>query len=156
MSATSSPSSRRIRARTPSRSRFEKRSSIRVALLAALVSGVWLSAAGFAFDERPLLGIGLAITALAVGALTLNLISSERERHEQIRETLAGQASFLESLVESLHAIAATAEPGEILEVTRDEAERLFGARAVVLPRGESRPPAPAESVAVISFEGAA
>jgi signal transduction histidine kinase len=133
--------------------RFEKRSSIRAALLALLVGGVWLAAAGFAFDTRAILGTGLAITALSAGALTLNLIASERERHEQIRETLAGQASFLESLVETMSAIASAHEPNEILEVTRRESERLFGARAALLAPGESRPAAPAESVAVIALQ---
>jgi signal transduction histidine kinase len=133
--------------------RFEKRSSIRAALLALLVGGVWLAAAGFAFDTRAILGTGLAITALSAGALTLNLIASERERHEQIRESLAGQASFLESLVESMSAIASATDPDGILEVTRRESERLFGARASLLAPGESRPAAPAESVAVIALE---
>jgi signal transduction histidine kinase len=133
--------------------RFEKRSSIRAALLALLVGGVWLAAAGFAFDTRAILGTGLAITALSAGALTLNLIANERERHEQIRESLAGQASFLESLVESMSAIASASDPDGILEVARRESERLFDARASLLASGESRPAAPAESVAVIALE---
>jgi two-component system sensor histidine kinase UhpB len=101
------------------------------------VGGIWLSAAGFAVDGRALLGVGLAITALSAGALTLNLIASERRRHERIRESLATQASFLESLVESMSAIAATTDPDEILEVTRREAERLFGARVSLVPPGQ-------------------
>ena len=117
------------------------------------MGGVWFAAAGFAFDTRTVLGIGLAITALSAGALTLNLIATERQRHEQIRESLAGQASFLESLVESMSAIASVSDPDEILEVTRRESERLFGARASLLAPGESRPAAPAESVAVIALE---
>src|SRR5918995_3171641 len=113
MSATSSRSSRRTPARMRSRLRSARRSSIRAALLAALVGGIWLSAAGFAIDERALLGTGLAITALSAGVLTLTLIASERQRHERIRESLASQASFLESLVESMSAVAAATDPAE-------------------------------------------
>jgi signal transduction histidine kinase len=133
-----------------SRLRFEKQSSIRAALLAVLVGGVWFSAGGFAVDERALLGAGLVLSALSAGGLALHLISSERQRHERIQEALASQASFLESLVESMQAIAATNDPDEILEITRREAERLFGARVALLDPGESRPSAPAENVALI------
>jgi signal transduction histidine kinase len=133
-----------------SRLRFEKQSSTRAALLAALVGGVWLSAGGFAVDERLLLGAGLVLTALSAGALALHLIASERRRHERIQEALATQASFLESLIESMSAIASTSEPSEILELTRREAERLFGARAALLEPGEQRTAAPAENIAVI------
>jgi signal transduction histidine kinase len=130
-----------------SRLRFEKQSSIRAALLAVLVGGVWFSTAGFAIDERPLLGVGLVLSALGAGGLALNLISSERQRHERVEEELAGQANFLESFVE---AIASTNDRGEILEITRREAERLFGARAALLEPGERRRSAPAENVALI------
>lgn len=133
-----------------SRLRFEKQSSIRAALLAVLVGGVWFSAGGFAVDERALLGTGLVLSALSAGGLALQLISSERQRHERIQEALAGQASFLESLVESMQAIASTNDPDRILEITRSEAERLFGARVALLDPGESRPAAPAENVALI------
>jgi signal transduction histidine kinase len=133
-----------------SRLRFEKRSSTRAALLAVLVGGVWFSAAGFAVDERALLGVGLILSALSAGGLAINLISSERERHGRAEEALASQASFLESLVESMQAIASTHDPAEILELTRSEAERLFGARVALLAPGEQRPAAPAENVALI------
>jgi signal transduction histidine kinase len=133
--------------------RFEKQSSIRAALLAALVGGVWFSAAGFAVDERPLLGAGLVLSALSAGGLALHLISSERQRHVRVEEELAGQASFLESLVESMHAIASTSDRADVLETTRREAERLFGARAALLEPGEQRSVAPAESVAVIPLK---
>jgi signal transduction histidine kinase len=133
-----------------SRLRFEKQSSTRAALLAALVGGVWLSAGGFAVDEQLLLGGGLVLTALSAGALALHLIASERRRHERVQEALAGQASFLESLVESMSAIASTSDPDEILELTRREAERLFGARAALLAPGEQRGAAPAENIALV------
>jgi two-component system sensor histidine kinase UhpB len=132
--------------------RFERQSSIRAGLLAALVGGIWLAAAGFAVDGRALLGAGLAVTALSAGALTLNLISTERRRHERIQESLASQASFLESLVESMSAIAATTDPEEILEVTRREAERLFGARASLVRPGEQPRRTLRTDVAVIAL----
>ena len=62
--------------------------------------------AGSPSTSGALLGVGLVITALSAGALALHLIASERRRHERIQETLASQASFLESLVESMSAIA--------------------------------------------------
>ena len=48
-----------------------------------------------------------------------------------------------------MHAIAGTNDPGEILEVTRREAERLFGASASLLPPGEP-PGGPLRTVVVI------
>lgn len=133
-----------------SRLRFEKQSSIRAGLLAVLVGGVWFSAGGFAVDERALLGVGLVLSALSAGGLALHLISSERQRHGRVEEALASQASFLESLVESMQAIASTVDLAEILELTRSEAERLFGGRAALLEPGENRRTAPAENVALI------
>jgi signal transduction histidine kinase len=130
--------------------RFAKPSSINAALLAALFGGVWFSAIGFALDERSFLGAGLIMSGLSVGALTLHLVTTERRRHELIEGELATQASFLESLVESMSVIASTVDPDEILAVTLREAERLFRARASLLPPNESRAAAPAENVVVI------
>jgi signal transduction histidine kinase len=73
----------------------------------------------------------------AAVALALFLISGERERHERAEGELAAQASFLESLVESMRAIAGTTESRAILEQARAEAERLFGARARLLSAEE-------------------
>lgn len=130
--------------------RFAKPSSINAALLAALFGGVWFSAVGFALDERSFLGAGLMMSGLAVGALTLHLVTTERRRHERIESELASQATFLESLVESMSAIASTLDPDEILRLTEREAERLFGARALLLRPGENREAAPAENIAVV------
>jgi signal transduction histidine kinase len=82
--------------------------------------------------------VGVSIAA-GVGVLLLwHLLASERRRHEVAEEELAGQASFLESLVESFRAIASTLEVEQILAVTRSEAERLFAARASLLEPGEA------------------
>ena len=48
-------------------------------------------------------------------------------------EPAAAQPHFLESLVESMGAIAATPRPEAVLEQARSEAERLFGARAEIV-----------------------
>ena len=79
------------------------------------------------------------IIAGGVGVLILwQLLASERRRHEVVEEELAGQASFLESLVTSFRTIASTLEVEQILNLTRSEAERLFGARASLLEPGET------------------
>src|SRR5438445_1075344 len=54
---------------------------------------------------------------------------------------------FLESLVETMGSIAGGSE---VLERTRQEAERLFEARALLLPPGERPRRAPAENAMVI------
>ena len=61
------------------------------------------------------------------------------------RGELVAQATFLDSLVESMGTIAQTREAAEILERTRREAERIFRARAQMLPPGEKPQAAPAE-----------
>jgi signal transduction histidine kinase len=96
--------------------------------------------------ESALIGVGVA--GLAAVLLVAHLLVSERRRHEVVEEELVGQAHFLESLVESFGAIAGAAEVDEILDLTRSEAERLFGARAVILQPGEERRHGPAESEA--------
>lgn len=93
--------------------------------------------------EAALIGVGVA--GLAGVLIVGNLLVSERRRHEVVEEELAGQASFLESLVESFGAIASTLEVDQILELTRSEGERLFRARAGVLRPGEERHTGPAE-----------
>lgn len=81
-----------------------------------------------------LLGALRLLAAIAAAALVaIYLILSQRARHQQIEEELAGQATFLESLIESMHAIAARGGPWVVLERARVEAERLFGAQARLL-----------------------
>jgi signal transduction histidine kinase len=82
--------------------------------------------------------VGVSIAG-GVGVLILGqLLVSERRRHEVVEEELAGQASFLESLVASFGTIASTLEVEHILGLTRAEAERLFAARASLLEPGEA------------------
>ncbi len=85
---------------------------------------------------------GAAALALAIPAallLVVDVIRSERRRHALAEQELAREAASLESLVSSLGALAATPEPREIAELARHEAERLFEARAELVPPGGAR-----------------
>jgi signal transduction histidine kinase len=131
--------------------RFAKRSSTRAGLLVAAVAAAAIVAVfGLALDEPWLAFGGLGGAIIAAAGFALLLIVSERRRHELAEEVLAAQASFLESLVESMGAIASTLDADQILEQTRREADRLFGASASILAPGESRRAAPAEHAVVI------
>jgi signal transduction histidine kinase len=139
-----------------SRSRFASRSSINhrglgsALLVAALVASVAVAAAGFAVDEERLLAAGLAVAVLAAGALALSVLETERRRHLAAEQELAGEARLLEALVESIGTVTAPLDPDEILERARGEAERLFDARVVLLPPGETRRTAPADNAVVL------
>ena len=79
------------------------------------------------------------IIAGVVGVLILGqLLATERRRHAVAERELAGQASFLESLMASFRTIASTLEVEQILGLTRSEAERLFAARASLMGPGEA------------------
>ena len=98
---------------------------------AAIVSlvGLAIGSSGLAFA-----GLGVAIVGAA--AFALHLIVTERRRHEVEKEELSAQSSFLESLVESMGRIAAAHDPDDVLERTRRESKKLFGAKAAILPPG--------------------
>jgi signal transduction histidine kinase len=149
----------------PLRLRFATRSSIRrrlggaglgdararAALFVALVAAAALEAViGVAIGSRWLSLAGLAVAIVAAAGFALNLIVTERRRHEVAEEELTAQSSFLESLIESMGSIAATLDPDELLERTRREAKELFGAKATILAPGESEKASPAESSAVL------
>ena len=86
-----------------------------------------------------LLGALRLLAAMSAAALVaIYLILTQRERHQRIEEELAGQATFLESLIESMHAIATRSGRSSVLERARAEAERLFDAQARMLAPGES------------------
>jgi two-component system sensor histidine kinase UhpB len=121
--------------------RFARPSSIRTALLTAAVLLAAAAVALAVFSSLEPLALAALVTALAAAAaLALYLISAERSRHERVEDQLAAQATFLESLVESMGAIAATLDPGQVLEQARREAEQLFGARGRLLPPGDDAP----------------
>jgi signal transduction histidine kinase len=115
----------------PSRSRFASRSSTRSAgvLAAATVAAAVVGAAGWATGLFWLAATGLVLATALAGAFAVYLIVSERRRHEYAEDELQEQASFLESLVESIAAVSAPLEAHEIIERTCDEAKRLFDAR---------------------------
>jgi signal transduction histidine kinase len=130
------------------RLRFATRSSISRAAVAvaAVVGCAVLAVLGLATGTDWLAWAGLAGAVAAAGALaSLLLLFAERRRHEVIEGELAATATFLESLVESMGTIAQTRAAEEILEQTRREAERLFHARAQIVPPGSAPQPAPGE-----------
>jgi signal transduction histidine kinase len=122
--------------------RFAKPSSIRSALLGAAVVLAGAAVVLAVFSSLDPLSLAAHVTALAAAAsLALYLLVGERSRHERIEDALATQATFLESLVESMGAIASRVDPRQVLEQARTEAEQLFGARGTLLPPGEDASP---------------
>jgi signal transduction histidine kinase len=130
-----------------SRSLFASRSSISGrafhrnlpgVLVAATVVCAIVGAIGWAADQTTLAGAGLIAATAFAGAFAVYLIVSERRRHETVEDELAAQASFLESLVESIAAVSSPLDPDEIVERACDEAKRLFDARSArLVPTGE-------------------
>src|SRR6266568_1596431 len=148
MSATSSPSSRRTRGRKRLRLRFAKRSSTRAGLLVlAFAAAAVLAVVALAVGNRVLTFTGLAVSISLGGVVAAYLVVTERRRHEAAERELTSEARFLESLVETMGSIAGGAE---VLEQTRQEAERLFEARALLLAPAERPRQAPAENAIVI------
>jgi signal transduction histidine kinase len=117
--------------------RFASRSSTRSALLVAAALLGTVAAILYASSGVTLLGALRLVAAIAAASLVaVYLILAQRDRHQRIEEELAGQASFLESLIESMHAIAARGGPSAVLERACEEAERLFRAEAKLLEPG--------------------
>jgi signal transduction histidine kinase len=126
--------------------RFATRLSIRVApAVGAVIAFAVVAVIGVAIGVAWLAWIGLAGAVAAAALLAFSLLLfAERRRHRVAEGELVAHASFLESLVESMGTIAQTSEAVEILEQTRREAERIFRARAQILPPGvqpETAPP---------------
>jgi signal transduction histidine kinase len=128
--------------------RFAKRSSTRAGLLVvAFAAAAVLVVVALAVGSGVLTFIGLAFAIALAGLLAAYLIVAERRRHEAAERELTSEARFLESLVETMGAIAGSPD---VLERTREEAERLFEARARLLGPGERQQAAPAENAIVI------
>jgi signal transduction histidine kinase len=115
-------------------------------LVAVVALAASVSVLGLAVGSGGVATTALAVAILGAAAFAFHLIVTERRRHEVAEEELTAQSSFLEALIESLGSIAATLDPDQVLERTRREAERLFGAKATLLGPGE----AAAESVVVL------
>jgi signal transduction histidine kinase len=130
------------------RLRFAKRSSTRAGLLVLAFAAAGAAAlVALAVGSHTLTLAALAVAIGLAGVVAAFLIVSERRRHEAAELELTSEARFLESLVETMGSIAGGAE---VLERTRQEAERLFEARALLLAPGERPRQAPAENAIVI------
>jgi len=128
--------------------RFAKRSSTRAGLLVlAFAAAALLAVVSLSANSHPLALAGLALTIALAGVVAGFLIVTERRRHEAAERVLTSEARFLESLVETMGSIAGGPE---VLERTRQEAERLFEARVLLLEPGERPRQAPAENAIVI------
>jgi signal transduction histidine kinase len=137
----------------PSQLRFAKRSSTRAALLVGVVAGAAIvSVVGLAIGSSWVATAGLGVAIVGAAAFALHLIVTERRRHEVAEEELTAQSSFLESLVESMGRIAEKHDPEELLDQTRREARRLFGAKAALLRVDE--PGAPGAVVLPLRIRG--
>jgi signal transduction histidine kinase len=128
--------------------RFAKRSSTRAgALVVAFAAAAVLVVVALAVGSSALTFVGLALAIAFAGLLAAYLIVAERRRHEAAERELTSEARFLEALVETMGSIAGSAD---VLERTREEAERLFEARVRLLGPGERQEAAPAENAIVI------
>ena len=113
----------------------------------AFAAAAVLVIAALAVGSDVLTFIGLAFAIALAGLLAAYLIVTERRRHEAAERELTSEARFLESLVETMGAIVGSPD---VLERTRQEAERLFEARARLLGPGERQQSAPAENAILI------
>jgi signal transduction histidine kinase len=119
-------------------------------LVLAFAAGALLAVVGLAVGSSWLGLAGLALAVVLAGLMATYLIVTERRRHEAAERELTSEARFLESLVETMGSIAGGAD---VLERTREEAERLFEARAQLLTPGERPSRAPAENAIVIPLK---
>jgi signal transduction histidine kinase len=116
-------------------------------LVLAFAAAAVLAVVAIAVGSAVLIVVGLALAVALAGIVAAYLIVTERRRHEAAEQELTSEARFLESLVESLGSIAGSAD---VLERTREEAERLFEAQALLLAPGQRPRRAPAENAIVI------
>ena len=116
-------------------------------LVLAFAAAAVFAVVALAVGSHSLALAGLACAIALAGVVAAYLIVTERRRHEAAEQELTSEARFLESLVETMGSIAGSAD---VLERTREEAERLFEARAHLLAPDERPPRAPAENAIVI------
>jgi signal transduction histidine kinase len=144
----------------PLRSLSASRSSINAKnlpgiLVAATVGCAIIGAVGWAMNRDALAAGGLIASTAFAGAFAVFLIVSERRRHETAEDELAAQASFLESLVESIAAVSTPLDPDEIVDRACDEAKRLFDARSTrFVPPGEPAVEADGKLVVPLAVRG--
>jgi len=113
------------------------RENARGILVGCTVGAALVGALGLALDQHGVAAGGLVAATAFFGAFALYLIITERRRHEFAEDELQAQATFLESLVDSIAAVSSTLDAAEILERACEEAKRLFDApSARILPAG--------------------
>jgi signal transduction histidine kinase len=113
----------------------------------AFAAAAVLVVVALALGSHPLTLAALGLAIAIAGIVAASLIVTERRRHEAAERELTSEARFLESLVETMGSIVGGAD---VIERARQEAERLFEARALLLSPGERPRPAPAENAIVI------
>jgi signal transduction histidine kinase len=128
------------------RAKFDNATNAGLLVLGFAAAAV-LAVVALAVESAVLTIVGLALAVALAGVVAAYLIVTERRRHEAAEQELTSEARFLESLVETMGSIAGDAD---VLERTREEAERLFEARALLLAPGERPRRAPAENAIVI------
>jgi signal transduction histidine kinase len=116
-------------------------------LVLAFAAAAVLALIAAALGNGDLTVAGLALAVALAGVVAAYLIVTERRRHEAAEQELTSEARFLEALIETMGSIAGSAD---VLERTREEAERLFEARALLLAPAERPRRAPAENAIVI------
>jgi signal transduction histidine kinase len=109
-----------------------------------------LAVVGVVADNGPTVAVGFALAVAFAALFAADLIVTERRRHEAAEHELSTEARFLESLVDSMAAIAAAVD---VLDQTCREAERLFEARARMLRAGDRPRKAPAENAVVVPLK---
>ncbi len=119
-------------------------------LVVAFAAAALLALLALAAGSGVLTIVGLALAVALAGLLAAYLIVTERRRHEAAELELTSEARFLESLVETMGSIAGSPD---VLERTRQEAERLFEARVRLLDPGERPRRAPAENAIIIPLQ---
>ncbi|HXV57999.1 MAG TPA: hypothetical protein VD704_09035 [Gaiellaceae bacterium] len=113
-------------------------------LVGCIVLAGLVGALGLGLGNLVVAAGGLIVTTLFVVAFALYLLVTERRRHEVAEDELQAQATFLESLVDSIAEVSSTLDAAEILDRACEEAKRLFAAAEVrVLPAGETAAGAP-------------
>ena len=127
-------------------------------LIGCTVGSALVGALGLAFGEQTVAAGGLVASTAFFGAFALYLIVSERRRHESAEDELQAQASFLETLVDSIGEVSSTLDAAAILDRTCEQAKRLFRASdARIVPPGrvpEAVPPAGERIVVPLAVRG--
>ncbi|HSK16273.1 MAG TPA: hypothetical protein VK915_08890 [Gaiellaceae bacterium] len=121
-------------------------------LVGCTVGAALVGSLGLAVGDHGIAAAGLIAATAFFGVFALYLIVTERRRHESAEDELQAQATFLESLVDSIAAISSTLDATEILERACDEAKRLFDARGarILHPGGDvGDPPLDGERIVV-------